>query len=104
MDKANASGQAYNDALNAADQAAQDAKDARSDWKAAVDKQIEAEKNLAAAHKKDKAVADAEAALKKAADKDNQLGQEFNELDNAAADAEDAPMPRRASGTLSSTR
>lgn len=90
MDKANASGQAYNDALNAADQAAQDAKDARSDWKAAVDKQIEAEKNLAAAHKKDKAVADAEAALKKAADKDNQLGQEFNELDNAAADAEDA--------------
>lgn len=90
MDKANASGQAYNDALNAADKAAQKKEDARSEWSAAIDKQVEAEKNLAAAHKKDKAVADAEAALKKAVDKDNQLGQEFNELDNAAADAEDA--------------
>lgn len=90
MDKANASGQAYNDALNAADKAAQKKEDARSEWSAAIDKQVQAEKDLAAAHKKDKAVADAEAALKKAVDKDNQLGQEFNELDSAAVKAEDA--------------
>lgn len=95
MDKANASGQAYNDALNAADKAAQKKEDARSEWSAAIDKQVEAEKDFAAAHKKDKAVADAEAALKKAVDKDNQLRQEYNDALNAADKAEDTATAKK---------
>ena len=96
MGKADESGKAYNEALNKSDKAAKAAEDAKADRDAAIDAQAKANEALAEAKKKPQIVAAAEAALKAAAAKADELGREFNKLDNEAIEAEQTLAAKKA--------
>ena len=96
MDKADESGKAYNEALNAADKATKAAEDAKADRDAAIDEQVKANQALAQAKKKPQIVAAAQAALKAAAAKADKLGQEYNDLENEALNAENTLAAKKA--------
>lgn len=96
MDKADESGKAYNEALNAADKATKAAEDAKADRDAAIGEQVKANEALAQAKKKPQIVAAAQAALKAAAAKADKLGQEYNDLENEALNAENTLAAKKA--------
>lgn len=99
MEEANKSAKDFNEADNAALKAAKAAKaaeDAKADRDAAIDDQVKANQALAQAKKKPQIVKAAEDALKAATAKADDLGREFNKLDNEATEAEETLAAKKA--------